>query len=83
MHWKGRIRRWVSLARDLGADEQALKDGLTDRRKEVLKDKKLMLFKRLLDDARHEDTSLVEQFSTGFDFTGMFQPQAQTSDHVM
>ena len=31
-----KIRRQVSLARDLGADEQILKDGLSGRRGEVV-----------------------------------------------
>ena len=65
------IRRWISLARDLGADERALKDQLGDRRREILKDKKLMLFKRLLEDAGHEDANFVEQLYSGFDLTGM------------
>ena len=64
-------RRWISLMGDLKADELAWKSELSDRRWEVLKDKKRMLFKRLHEDAKHEDTTLVEQLSSGFDLTGM------------
>ena len=36
----------------------------------MLKDKKLCLLERLLNDAGHEDTGLVEDIKKGFDLTG-------------
>ena len=44
---------------------------MRDRRGEILKDKKLMLFKRLLEDAGHEDANLVEPLYSGFGLTRM------------
>ena len=65
------IKRWISLAQDLDEEERTLKESLSDRRKDVLKDKKFMLFTRLLADAGHEDISFVDQLADGFDLTGM------------
>ena len=41
------------------------------RRKEVLRDKSLLLFKRLLLDAGHDDVDLPSHMVSGFDLTGM------------
>ena len=65
------IKRWIQMAQDLASQERELKEGMSERKRTVLKDKKLVLFRTLLMEAEHEDTDLVEQLTKGFDLTGM------------
>ena len=64
------VRRWVSLAKELSAEEQNLKSSISPRIAEVLKGKRLCLLIRLLHESGHEDTGLVEDITRGFDLTG-------------
>ena len=54
------VKRWVALSNELSAKERDLKSSISPRIGEVLKDKRLCLLERLLEEAGHEDTSLVE-----------------------
>ena len=65
------IKRWISLKRDLDNEEKVLKNDMSLRRKDVLRDKSLLLFERLLCDAGHDDVDLVTHMTQGFDLTGM------------
>ena len=64
------VKRWVALSKELSTVERDLKSSISPRIAEVLKDKKLVLLERLLKEAGHEDTGLVEDIKKGFDLTG-------------
>ena len=64
------IKRWVHLSKALENDETSLKSQMSYRRRAVLNGKHLSLFRRLLLDAGHADTNLVEHLCNGFDLTG-------------
>ena len=64
------LRKWLSWAQELGDQEEALKANLPSFRKEVLSSKRLLLFKRLLEEISHGDTDLVDHMVSGFDLTG-------------
>ena len=64
------IKRWVHLSKSLDEEEALLKNQMSERRRTVLGGKHLSLFRRLLLDAGHGDTNLVEHLCEGFDLTG-------------
>jgi ribonuclease HI len=64
------IRRWIHLTEEMALEEEVLKENMTERRRTVLKNKNLTLFKRLMIDAGHQDRGLVDQLAEGFDLTG-------------
>ena len=64
------VKGWVALSKELSAKERDLKSSISPRIAEVIKDKRLCLRERLLEEAGHEDTSLVEDIKKGFDLTG-------------
>ena len=61
------VKRWVALSKEFSAKERDLKSSISPRIAEVFKDKKLCLLERLLEEAGHEDTGLVEDMKKGFD----------------
>ena len=64
------IKRWIHLADSLSEEEHRLKENMSSRRKQVLQGKNLLLFKTLMEDAKHRDSDLVDQLASGFDLTG-------------
>ena len=71
------LRRIVQKAKDLTSEEAALKSSMSLRRREVLKNKRVLLFKELLVDGGSPDVNLVEDICTGFEFdreTASFPP---------
>ena len=64
------MRHFVTKARELAGEERALKDGLSERRREVLSSKRLLLFKWLLDKSEFTDANLFEDLCNGFDLIG-------------
>ena len=54
------VKRWVALSKELPTKERDLKSSISPRIAEVLKDKKLCLLERLLNEAGHEDIGLVD-----------------------
>ena len=48
---------------------------VSERRREILRGKKLLLLERLLTDAGHPDVDLVKNLTDGFDLTGVL-PEA-------
>ena len=64
------IKRWIHLASSLSEAEHRLKENMSSRRKQVLQGKNLLLFKALMEDAKHRDSDLVDQLASGFDLTG-------------
>eukprot|EP00438_Fugacium_kawagutii_P017954 Skav227888 [mRNA] locus=scaffold3865:39733:41610:- [translate_table: standard] len=64
------LRRWAMLVTDLKDREEQLRSSMSQRRSEVLKDKKLALFERLISESNHQDVNLIEDLTRGFDLTG-------------
>ncbi|CAE7204871.1 car [Symbiodinium sp. CCMP2592] len=64
------LRKWVGLAGQLERAEKDLKAELPQFRKDVLSTKRLELFRHLLCEIQHEDTTLVDDILHGFDLTG-------------
>jgi hypothetical protein len=64
-------KRWINMSKELAEPEADFKKHMSARRRTILKDKKLILFKNLLAEAGHEDVDLVMQLGGGFDLTGM------------
>ena len=81
------VKRWIALSKELSTKEQDLKSSLSPRIAEVLKDKKLCLLERLLEEAGHEDTGFVDDIRRGFDLTGalprsgVFKPEVPTCQY--
>jgi ribonuclease HI len=64
------IKRWMHLAESFKDAEHDLKNSLSERRRYILADKRLVLLKTLLQDAGHSETTLVDDLTRGFDLTG-------------
>ena len=64
------VKRWVALSKELSTKERDLKFSVSPRVAEVLKDKRRCLLERLLEEAGHGGTSLVEGIKKRFDLTG-------------
>ena len=64
------IRRWVLLVEQHRAGEEELKRSMTERRRMVLHDKPILLFRALLKDAQHTDEGLVNNLVGRFGLTG-------------
>ena len=65
------IKRWLHLVESGEKAKVALKNSMSDRRREVLKDKKLCLFKALISEAGHDDVNLVDHLVEGFALRGL------------
>lgn len=64
------LRSMIHEAKSLTEQETSLKAGMSDRRRNVLTKKRLLLFKSLLQQAGSPDVDLVDDMSAGFDLTG-------------
>ena len=64
------IRKWTAFGTDIDKEERAAKSNLSHRIADVLKDKRLKLLDKLIKDSGHEDLTLVDDLSRGFDLTG-------------
>ena len=64
------LRPWASRARELHQEETDYKSGLPPHCQQVLLRKKLCLFKELLSECGHGDTTLVDEASQGFRLSG-------------
>ena len=64
------LRMWLQWVSELGPAEGELKEGLPSFRCEVLTSKRLLVFRRMLEAIQHEDVSLVDNMTAGFDLTG-------------
>ena len=71
------LRNMISEAETLSRQENDLKNSMSDRRKNVLMKKRLLLFKSLLKQAHSPDESLVDDMCTGFDLTGKLPVSGQ------
>ena len=64
------LRRWTSLVSDLADAEKQLLASLSERRRDILQGKKLLLLERLMKDSGHPDVDLTRNLADGFDLTG-------------
>ena len=64
------IRKWTAYAIETDKEERAAKSTLSHRIADVLKDKRLGLLDKLIKDSGHEDLTLVDDLTRGFDLTG-------------
>ena len=86
------IRKWTVFAIKTDKEEKASKSTLSHRIADVLKDKRLKLLDKLIEDSGHEDHTLVEDLTKGFDLTGAlprsgvfsqkFRPASMTCDDL-
>ena len=71
------LRMMLSKAKEFQPAEEELKRSLSARRREVLKGKRLVLFRWLLEQSGSTDTKLVTDLCEGFDLTGAL-PESNT-----
>ena len=69
-----RIREWTSYAIAHDDREKSAKAVLSHRIASVLKEKRLGLLDKLIKDSGHEDVTLVDDLTKGFDLTGSLPP---------
>ena len=69
-HRSEALRKMIHQSRQLERSEIELKNNMSTRRRDILKGKRLLLFKELLLEAGSEDVNLVEDVCRGFDLTG-------------
>lgn len=65
-----KLRRWAFFAEDYLQTETEVKAPMSARRREVLQNKRLTFFSRLIEDFGHQDLTLFENFSNGVSLTG-------------
>ena len=87
------IRKWTAFAAiNTDKEEKVSKSTPSHRIADVLKDKRLKLLDKLIKDSGHEDHTLVEDLTKGFDLTGAlprsgvfsqkFRPASMTCDDL-
>ena len=86
------IRKWTAFAINTDKEEKESKLALSHRIADVLKDKRLKLLDKLIADSGHEDHTLVDDLTKGFDLTGAlprsgvfsqkFRPASMTCDDL-
>ena len=64
------LRAMIAKAQQLGSSEQGLKADMSERRRLILKGKRLLLLKDLLQQSGSLDVGLPEDICAGFDLTG-------------
>ena len=69
-HRSEQMRRLVSRARQLQTDEDELKAGMSQRRREVLMAKRITLLGELMKEVGSQDVNLCQDIASGFDFVG-------------
>ena len=71
------LRKLIARAKQLDPQEKSLKDNMSERRRQILKSKRLILFKELLQEAGSQDVWLADDVGTGFDLIGRL-PESRT-----
>ena len=64
------FKKWLARARELEDDESKLRLNLGDHVKQVLKGKRLLVFKEMLAELGFPDTNLISDIITGFRLSG-------------
>ena len=68
------VKRWISLSKELEQQERELHERLHPQVGKVLQGKRLLLFKRLLEESGYEDKNLFEDMIAGFPVVGIAAP---------
>ena len=66
----GIMRRWMMELVECMDEEKTYKEDMSPHRAKVLASKRLVLFRRMLIEAKHEDDGLVDNIKNGFDLVG-------------
>ena len=69
-HRTDTVRKWIAWANELTPKEEELKRGLSENRRCVLSNKRLLLLRRLLEESGHEDLGLFDDMCNGFSLVG-------------
>ena len=64
------LKKWMSRAKELEPVEARLKELMPRHCREILSNKRLQLFKEMLEASEHKDLSLVSDMSEGFKLSG-------------
>eukprot|EP00435_Cladocopium_sp_Y103_P062898 s272_g24.t1 len=64
------IKKWTARASETKVQEEKLRESMPEHAKQVLGNKRLVLFGEMLKDLNYPDTKLVEDISTGFRLSG-------------
>ena len=81
------IRKWSNRAKELKEDEARYHDGLPKHLQVILKGKRLLLLKEILQDIYYPDRGLVKHISQGFSISGwlpksgIFPPELRRPEH--
>ena len=65
------LKKWMKRAVQLRAEEQQLHAGLPAHLQPLLKDKKLLLWKEILQDLQYPDSKIVDEICQGFPLDGV------------
>ena len=64
------MRRWMSELVACMNEEKSYKQDMSPHRSKILASKRLVLFRRMLGEAKHDDEKLVDNIKHGFDLVG-------------
>ena len=64
------MRRWILELVACMDEEKAYKEDMSPHRSKILSIKRLVLFRRMLGEAKHENDKLVDNIKNGFDLVG-------------
>ena len=64
------LKRWTARAKDLKLEEENFRKRMPEHVRNVLGDKRLVLFKEILDDLNYPDTKLTDDIACGFKLSG-------------
>ena len=64
------LKKWTARAKDLKLEEESFRKRMPEHVRNVLGDKRLVLFKEILDDLDYPDTKLTEDIACGFKLSG-------------
>lgn len=73
---------YTQMAENLQSDESAIHSSLDPQHERILKDKRLLLFKQMCQDAMVEDDGLLELMVSGVKLTGQAEPSGQFETEV-
>ena len=76
------VKKWSLRARQLQADEDALHAGMPDYLSHVLKGKRLLLLREMMESAGCPDKGLVDDISKGFRISGWMPATGNTDPKV-
>ena len=64
------MRKWTNRCKDLEKAEHELHDSLAPHLQQVLRGKRLLIFKEILEDLQYPDKSLIDDICNGFALSG-------------